>query len=47
MDISAVKIGFIGFGSMAGGTTIVGISTLEECGFRHAVIHAIDKIMEK
>jgi len=30
-----------------GGTTIVGISALEECGFRHAVIHAIDEIMEK
>ena len=30
-----------------GGTTIVGISALEECGFRHAVIHAVDKIMDK
>ena len=30
-----------------GGTTIVGISALEETGFRHSVIHAVDKIMEK
>ena len=30
-----------------GGTTIVGISALEETGFRYSLIHAIDKIMEK
>ncbi|MBR7088799.1 MAG: pyrroline-5-carboxylate reductase [Mogibacterium sp.] len=30
-----------------GGTTIVGISALEEKGFRSALIYAIDKIMEK
>lgn len=30
-----------------GGTTIEGISALEEAGFRHAVIYAVDKIMEK
>ena len=30
-----------------GGTTIVGISALEETGFRHSLIYAIDKIMEK
>lgn len=30
-----------------GGTTIVGISALEETGFRFSLIHAIDKIMEK
>lgn len=30
-----------------GGTTIVGISALEEAGFRYSLIHAIDKIMEK
>ena len=30
-----------------GGTTIVGVSALEEKGFRHAVIHAIDKIVDK
>ncbi len=30
-----------------GGTTIVGISALEEAGFRHSLIHAIDRIMEK
>ena len=30
-----------------GGTTIVGISALEETGFRYSLIHAIDKIMDK
>ena len=30
-----------------GGTTIVGISALEETGFRHSLIYAVDKIMEK
>lgn len=30
-----------------GGTTIAGISALEETGFRHSVIYAIDKVMEK
>lgn len=30
-----------------GGTTIVGISALEEAGFRHSLIYAVDKIMEK
>lgn len=30
-----------------GGTTIVGISALEETGFRHSLIYAIDKIMDK
>ena len=30
-----------------GGTTIVGISALEETGFRNSLIHAIDKIIEK
>lgn len=30
-----------------GGTTIVGISALEEKGFRSALIYAVDKIMEK
>jgi pyrroline-5-carboxylate reductase len=30
-----------------GGTTIVGISALEETGFRYSLIHAIDMIMEK
>lgn len=30
-----------------GGTTIVGIEALEECGFRYAVMHAVDKIMDK
>ena len=29
-----------------GGTTIVGVGALEECGFRHAVIYALDKIMD-
>lgn len=30
-----------------GGTTIVGISALEETGFRHSLMYAIDKIMDK
>ena len=30
-----------------GGNTIKGISALEEKGFRHALIYAVDKIMEK
>ena len=30
-----------------GGTTIVGISALEEKGFRYSLIYAIDKIIEK
>ena len=30
-----------------GGTTICGISGLEECGFRYALIHGIDRILEK
>ena len=30
-----------------GGTTIEGISALEECGFRYAVIHAIDSVIAK
>lgn len=30
-----------------GGTTIAGISALEETGFRHSLIYAIDKIMDR
>ena len=30
-----------------GGTTIVGVSALEEVGFRHSLIYAIDKICDK
>jgi pyrroline-5-carboxylate reductase len=30
-----------------GGTTIAGISALEEKGFRHSVIYAVDKVMAK
>ncbi len=30
-----------------GGTTILGVNALEETGFRHSVIHAVDKIMER
>ena len=30
-----------------GGTTIEGISALEEKGFRNALIYAVDKVMEK
>jgi len=30
-----------------GGTTIVGVTALEEAGFRHSIIHAVDEIMAK